>query len=189
MKHDPSFWIVSRAAGLTAYMLITCSMLAGLVLKSRPFGKRVKPASVTDLHRFLTTLALAAIGVHGLALLGDTTVPVDALGLLVPGRIPYRPFWTGVGVVTAEAAVVVYASFSQRKRIGVRMWRRLHWLTYGIFVAATAHGLFAGTDSAAPWARDLYLGALGAVAFAATWRAVAPPVRPARARETAPADT
>jgi sulfoxide reductase heme-binding subunit YedZ len=175
MTKDPTFWIVSRAAGITAYALITCSMLAGLVLKSRPFGKRVKPATVTDLHRFLTTLALAAIAVHGLALLGDTTVTIDPLGLVVPGRISYRPVWTGLGVVTAEVAVVVYASFSLRKHIGARNWRRLHWLTYVVFATATAHGIFAGTDSGTPWMRNLYLGSLGAVVFATAWRALAPP--------------
>jgi sulfoxide reductase heme-binding subunit YedZ len=183
VSHDPTFWIVSRAAGLTAYLLITCSMLAGLVLKSRPFGKRVKPAAVTDLHRCLTTLALAALAVHGLALLGDTTVPVDPLGLVVPGRIPYRPLWTGVGVVTAEAAVVVYASFSVRKRIGTRTWRRLHWLTYAIFVGATVHGIMAGTDSGAHWTSRIYVSSLGAVTFAAAWRAVAPPATARRTRE------
>lgn len=184
MTSDPTFWVVSRSAGITAYVLITCSMLAGLVLKSRPFGKRVKPAAVTDLHRFLTTLALAAIAVHGLALLGDTTVRVDLLGLVVPGRIDYRPLRTGVGVVTAEVAVVVYASFSLRKRIGTRIWRRLHWLTYAVFAAATTHGVFAGTDSGTPWMRNLYLGSLGAVVFATAWRALAPPARAApRTRE------
>ena len=31
---------------------------------------------------------------------------------------------------------------------------------------ATVHGLAAGTDSSQPWAFGLYLGAVGAVAFA-----------------------
>ena len=33
---DPTFWILARASGLTAYALLTLSVLAGLVLKSRP---------------------------------------------------------------------------------------------------------------------------------------------------------
>ncbi len=68
--------------------------------------------------------------------------------------------------------LLVYVSFALRKRIGQKNWRRLHWATYGIFAAATAHGLFAGTDSAAPWALGLYLGAVGAVALATAWRAL-----------------
>ena len=58
---DPTFWILARSSGLTAYVLITLSMLAGLVIKSRPFGRAVKAASVVDVHRFLTILALGAV--------------------------------------------------------------------------------------------------------------------------------
>ena len=42
--------------------------------------------------------------------------------------------------------VVIYVSFSLRRRIGVRNWRRLHYLTFAVFGAATVHGLAAGTD-------------------------------------------
>ncbi len=177
MRTDPTFWILARAGGITAYVLIVCSVLAGLVLKSRPFGSHVRPAAVTDVHRFLALLALAATGVHGVALLYDTKMPIDVLGLVVPGRIAYRPVWTGAGIVAAELAVAVYVSFRLRKRIGVRSWRRLHWLTYAVFVAATLHGLLAGSDSGAHWARMLYLAACGSVTFATAWRALVPPPR------------
>ncbi len=180
MRHDPTFWILARASGLCAYGLLTCSALAGLVLKSRPFGTRVKPATVTDLHRFLSLLALSSIAVHGVALVLDTTIRVTPQALLVPGLVPYRPLWTGLGVVAADLAAVVYVSFSLRKRIGTRNWRRLHWTTYGIFASATAHGLMSGTDSGAAWARDAYLGAIGALVAATTWRILVPPARPER---------
>ena len=73
--------------------------------------------------------------------------------------------------------VVVNGSFWLRKHIGVRMWRRLHWLTYALFGLATIHGITAGTDTAQPWVRGLYLGALGAVVAATAWRVLVPPAR------------
>jgi methionine sulfoxide reductase heme-binding subunit len=186
VRTDPTFWIVARAGGLTAYLLLTCSMLAGLVLKSRPLGSRVKPSVITDLHRFLALLALLAVGIHGVGLVLDTTMRIDVLGLLVPGRIPYRPVWTGAGVVAAELMLAVYVSFALRKRIGVRNWRRLHWLTYGIFIIATTHGLLAGSDSGAQWAHSIYLGAIGSVVLATAWRALVRPGAQKRARASAP---
>jgi hypothetical protein len=42
---------------------------------------------------------------------------------------------------------LIYVSFSLRKVIGVRNWRRLHWATYGVFALVTVHGLMAGFDS------------------------------------------
>ena len=83
-------------------------------------------------------------------------------------------------MLAAELMVVVYVSFSLRRRIGVRNWRRLHWATYAIFAAATAHGLAAGTDSAQPWASAIYLSAIALVVGATAWRAVMPPVAPPR---------
>jgi methionine sulfoxide reductase heme-binding subunit len=175
---DPTFWILARASGLTAYVLLTASMLAGLVLKSRPFGAKVRAAAVTDAHRFLTLLALGAIGLHGVALMLDSTVRMPLSALLVPGLSSYRPVATALGVLAAELAVLVIVSFPLRKRIGARLWRRLHWATYGVFAAATVHGLAAGTDTARPWVFGLYLAAVAAVVFATAWRVLTRPVRP-----------
>jgi sulfoxide reductase heme-binding subunit YedZ len=174
---DPSLWILARASGLTAYVLLTLSMLAGLVVKSRPFGRAVNAAAATDTHRSLSLLALGAVALHGLTLVLDSTVHISVPALLVPGLAPYRPLWTGLGVLAAELAGLIVISFSLRKKIGARVWRRLHWATYGVFAAATIHGLAAGTDTSRPWAFALYVGAVGSVAFATAWRALARPVR------------
>jgi sulfoxide reductase heme-binding subunit YedZ len=185
---DPTFWILARASGLTAYALLTAGMLAGLVVKSRPLGRRVKAASVVDVHRFLTMLALGAVAIHAAALVLDSTVHIGLTALLVPGLSSYRPLWTGLGVAAVDLAVLLVVSFPLRKRIGMKAWRKLHWATYAVFVLATAHGLMAGTDSSRPWAFDLYLGAVGSVAFATAWRALVRPTRP-RAVSTARLET
>ena len=172
------FWFLARASGITAYLLIAASMIAGIVLKSRPFGAALKAPIALDVHRFITTLALAAIGVHGLALVADSTVEIRLGDLLIPFAAPYKPLWTGLGVIAADLALIVAISFPLKKRIGGKNWRRLHWATYSIFVFSTAHGIAAGTDTAQPWAMQMYLGAVGAVAFATAWRAFAGPPRP-----------
>lgn len=177
MKSDPTFWILARASGFLAYALLTASVLAGIVLKARPFGTAPKPATVTDLHRFLALLGLGALVLHGLALVLDEAVPIGVADLLLPGVAPYRPLWTGLGVLAAELMLLVYASFSLRKRIGARYWRRLHWATYLIFALATLHGLAAGSDSGTSWAIALYGAATGAVIAATAWRALVPPLK------------
>ena len=168
MRHDPTFWLLARAAGLAAYVLLTGSVLAGLAVKSRPFGKAVKPAAQTEMHRMLALLGLGTLVVHGLALTLDQTVKMPLQALLVPLVSSYRPVAVTLGVLASELMALVYASFSVRKRIGVRNWRRLHYATYAIFAGATAHGLMAGTDTS--WTLGLYVGAVGAVVAATVWR-------------------
>ena len=183
MKHDPTFWLIARASGLTAYVMLTLSVLAGLVLKSRVF-RALKPAAITDLHRTLAMLGLVALAGHAVALVLDTTVHVSIAGLFIPGLISYRPVWTSCGILAAELMIVIYASFSLRKRIGTKNWRRLHYATYGLFLLATVHGLAAGTDSSRPWAFGMYVAAVAGVAAATAWRVLVPPVR-ARAPRSA----
>ena len=175
MKSDPTFWILARASGLVAYALLTASILAGIILKARPFGRALRPATITDLHRFLALLGLTALALHGATLVLDNTVSISPAALIVPGLVAYRPLWTALGVLAGELMLLIYASFSLRKRIGNRAWRRLHWLTYLVFALATLHGLAAGSDSHQPWALSLYGAATGAVLTAAAWRALIPP--------------
>jgi sulfoxide reductase heme-binding subunit YedZ len=187
MKTDPTFWLLARASGMTAYLLLTASVLAGLVLKARPF-RSLKPAQVTDIHRFLALLGLGALALHGVTLVLDQAVEIPLVALLVPGMSPYRPLAVGIGVLAAELMLLVYASFSQRKRMGAKTWRRLHYASYVVFAASTAHGLLAGTDTQRPWALAVYLLAVGSVAAATFFRALAPkPTPPARAARPAAA--
>lgn len=174
MRHDPTFWILARASGLSAYVLLTFSVVVGIVVKSRPFGSRVRQAAVIDTHRTLAALGLGMLVIHTGSLVLDKTVHMPVQALFIPGLSPYRPYWVAAGVLTAELMVVVYASFSVRRRIGFKNWRLLHWTTYALFAGGTAHGLLAGSDSRRTWALVIYMGAIAAVAGATTWRFLAP---------------
>jgi DMSO/TMAO reductase YedYZ heme-binding membrane subunit len=177
VKSDPTFWLLARSSGLVAYALLAASVVLGLVVKSRPLGSSVSPAAVVDVHRFLALLGLGALALHGAALVADDAVDIGLGALLVPGASPYRPVATALGVLAAELMVVIYLSFSVRRRIGAKAWRALHWLTYLVFALATLHGLAAGTDSGRTWALAFYGAAVGAVLGAFVWRLVVPPTQ------------
>lgn len=170
MKHDPTFWVLARATGLVAFGLLAATTIAGLVLKGRPL-RSLRPAGVMDLHRFLSLLSLIVVGLHGIALFLDSTVQIPAAGFVIPGLVPYRPVWTGLGVLAAELMLVVHLSFRWRKRIGVHVWRRLHFATYGVFGGALLHGLLSGSDSARGWVLASYSGLVGLVLGLTGWRA------------------
>ncbi len=172
-KIAPTFWILSRAGGLLAYLLVTTAILLGLCVKTRVLS-RVRPVVVVNLHRLVSLLALGALGIHLGGLLLDANKPAPLVSYLVPGLMPYRTLWTGIGVAVAELMVVIHLSFRYRSRIGARVWRRLHWATYLVFAGATVHGLASGSDSGLPWARAMYAAALAAVVGLTAWRALSP---------------
>lgn len=177
MTSDPTFWLLARASGLLAYALLTASVLAGLVLTARPFGRAVKPATVAEVHRTLAFLGLGTTALHGLALVLDDAVDIPLAALVVPGLVPYRPVWTALGVTAGLIATLLAGSWRLRRAIGTTAWRRIHKASYAAFALATLHGLLAGSDSDLPWALGLYLSAVGLVAGATAWRVMVPPPR------------
>jgi len=82
------WWDVARAGGLLGWGLLSASVLWGLALSSRIFGRRPRPAWLLDLHKFLGTLSVVFVAVHLLALWADTYVYFGPRELVVPMYIP-----------------------------------------------------------------------------------------------------
>ncbi len=174
-------WYAARAAGVVAYALLTSGVLLGVLLAGRARLPRWPAFAVTDVHRFLSLLTGVFIAIHVSALLLDRYAHVSVATLVVPGASSYRPFWLACGTVALELLLAVALSNLFRKRLGHVRWRRVHYLTFGVWIAATAHGIGAGTDASAGWLRVLYVVSIGSVALALTWRVGRDAVTPARA--------
>jgi sulfoxide reductase heme-binding subunit YedZ len=156
--HDPSkvlWWLVSRASGIVAFVLICLSVMIGLAMATKVLrGPSLKRACVR-LHEHLALIALAAITVHGLALLGDSWLKPGLRGIAVPFALSYRPQFTGLGIIAGYLAALLGPSFYLRRRIGARRWRQVHRATVLVWVLAVIHTLGAGSDGATVWLRAI----------------------------------
>ncbi len=167
---DHTFWYISRAAGLTAYLMLFLNVLLGLAVRTRFMDALLARWRSFDLHGFTGLLAMGFLLIHGLSLLGDRYVGFTLPQLLVPLASPYRPVWTAMGVIAFYTVLVVLASSYLKKQLGYRFWRGLHYLSFGAYLLALAHGVFAGTDSGEPWARGLYWSTGLTVLLLTLWR-------------------
>ena len=174
-------WSVARAAGVVAYALLTSGVLLGVLVAGRARLPRWPTFAVTDVHRFLSLLTGVFIAIHVSALLLDRYAHVSVTTLVLPGASSYRPFWIALGTIALELLLAVALSNVLRKRLGHMRWRRVHYLTFGVWIAATAHGIGAGTDATAGWLRVLYLVSIGGVVLATVWRVAGPALILARA--------
>ncbi len=146
------FWITSRAAGIAALVLSSASVGAGLLIGGR--GGRARKGLGGDakaLHEVLSLATLAAIAIHGAALLGDHFLHPTILDISIPFTGGYRPFWTGLGVAAGWALAVLGLSYYARGWIGQSRWRALHRFTAVFWVLGIAHSLGSGTDAGQPW--------------------------------------
>lgn len=167
-----SLWVTSRAAGVTAFLALTLDVVFGLFVSTGAADRWIPRARSVDVHRWLSTVGLAMTGVHAFALLGDRFVRFDMLAVLVPFLSSYRAVAVALGVLAAYGAVLVHASFSWRKQLGAKTWRKLHYLSFFVFAAALVHGLFAGSDSSATGMQAMYVSSATVVGVLGLYRVV-----------------
>src|SRR5207244_11202726 len=95
----------------------------------------------------------------------DSYLPFSPAALVVPLLSRYKPVWTGLGIVAAELLVALAVTNHYRdRRLSYRFWRRVHYLNFAVWGAATLHGLGSGTDRSAPWFLALEAAAVASVA-------------------------
>jgi methionine sulfoxide reductase heme-binding subunit len=157
------FWYFSRATGVTAYLALAAAAVWGLLVSAGMVDWLVPRGRSVEMHQWLSGMGLVLALGHGLALIGDSYVSFDALDVLVPFIAPYRPAAVALGTIGLYLAFVVYGSFWLRPRLGMRRWRALHMLSFPAFALVTLHGVLAGSDSASPWLRVMYMGCAGLV--------------------------
>jgi methionine sulfoxide reductase heme-binding subunit len=149
------WWLVSRASGIVALVLISLSVIMGLAMATRILARPGAKRTLAKLHEHVALTALLAIGAHGLSLLGDQWLRPGWAGITVPFALGYRPQYTGIGIVGGYMAVLLGPSFYLRRRIGARRWRRLHTLIFVSWLLCAAHTLGAGSDAQRLWLRAI----------------------------------
>lgn len=149
------WWLVSRASGIVALVLVSASVLMGLAMATRVIRRPRLRRAVSRLHEHVALTALFAIGAHGLSLLGDTWLRPGWRGIAVPFALGYRPQFTGLGIIAGYLAALLGPSFYLRRRIGARRWRRLHTSILLAWVLAAVHTLGSGSDAHQPWLQAL----------------------------------
>jgi sulfoxide reductase heme-binding subunit YedZ len=174
------WWYTVRATGLVAWMLVTASVVWGLLLSLRRTPSP-RPAWMLDLHRFLGGLALLFVVAHVGALSFDTFVGFDWDDLLVPYASGWRPGAVAWGITAAYLLVAVEVTSLLMRRVRKRLWHAVHLLSYVVFVAVTVHALLAGADAEEPLVRIFAIASGALVALLTIGRVVARPApRPGR---------
>ena len=167
-------WEVARAGGFVAYALLTASVAIGLVLSLRWRSPRWTRYITSELHRFVTLLALVFTALHTLAVAIDPFIRFTPVEVLVPFASHYRPLWIALGIVGAYLLIAIYASEWIRPRVGYAWWRRFHYLSFAAFLLALVHGIGTGSDTRTPWAIGVYAASAVLVGALLAVRAMPP---------------
>ena len=157
---------LARGSAFVAFGAYTLSVTWGVLVASRTLPAPAKPEF--DLHRFLSSVGLAATLVHVLTVLETHANGIRWTTLFY---IEARP--AAVAAVTATWLLILLPlsfALKRRGRLTAKGWRNLHYLGYVVFVLALLHALGAGTDTRAPAVVTLYAISGGIVGSAVAWR-------------------
>jgi len=175
-----SLWYLTRSTGLVSLILLSATVTLGTIASVGWTTQQWPRFLSQSVHRNLSLLCLALIGIHIVSTVGDGYVPIGIADAVIPFRSPYRPIWVGLGALAFDLLLAVAVTSGLRRRIGARAWRGVHWLAYACWPLAVVHGLGSGSDARLPGALLVFFACVGMVVAAVAWRLAV-----GRARSTA----
>jgi predicted ferric reductase len=139
-------WYTARASGIVTLMLVSASVLFGLLMSTTLVDTRTRLAWVLDLHRFLGATAVAFLVLHVGSILLDSYVHFGLIEVLVPFTGTWHPVAVAWGIVSLYLLAAVEITSLLRARLSLRLWRSSHYLNFPLFGFAMLHGLTVGSD-------------------------------------------
>ncbi len=146
-----AFWYLTRATGAVALVLLTLSVVLGVVNVKRYATPQTPRFIVDGCHRMASLLVCVLLAIHiGTSVL-DGYAPIRLADVVIPFGGTYRPLWLGLGALAFDLLLALVVTSLLRARLGVRAWRAIHWLAYACWPVAMLHGLGTGSDVRAGW--------------------------------------
>jgi sulfoxide reductase heme-binding subunit YedZ len=165
-----ALWALGRGTGVVAMVVLTLSLVLGILSRSgRPLAGLGR-FGLNEVHRTTALTGVGLIVVHVGSLFFDPYAQLRLVDFAVPFLGSYRPIWLGLGTLAVDLLVVITVVGLLRGRLGPRVFRTVHWLTYALWPVALLHSLGDGTDRGSLWLDAVAIACSAAVAAAVTWR-------------------
>ena len=164
-------YIMMRAAGHVALVLLFIQVALGPNVRSIARWLGVPSLLRVHMSLGLTTLAFALL--HPVLFLWARTLRAERfepLKVFFPPTGDYYHNRLFLGAVGLYLLVVAIGAGAYGPRIAPRLWRRVHMLNYGVFIALWYHAVSIGSETRHPVLIALYGAMLGAVVFLAVRR-------------------
>jgi sulfoxide reductase heme-binding subunit YedZ len=170
---NKALWYLARGTGVVSLVLLTGVLALGVVTYSGAGAPRLPRFASSLLHRNLSLLVLAFLAVHIATSVLDPFAGIAWTDAVIPLAASYRPLWLGLGALAFDLLLALAITSLLRARLGLRIWRAVHWLAYACWPVALVHGLGTGSDVRSGWLLWIVVPCVAAVVVAACWRLAA----------------
>jgi sulfoxide reductase heme-binding subunit YedZ len=167
---NEALWALGRGTGVVALVLMTVTVVLGILTRSgRPaFG--MPRFAVTLVHRNSALIGTVFIAIHVVTLLFDPYAQLNVLDFFVPFLGSYHPFWLGLGTVAMDLLIAIVVTSLLRRWIGQRVFRVVHWASYVLWPIALFHSIGTGTDASNGLFILLAVACIATVLGSVIWR-------------------
>lgn len=165
-----ALWYLSRATGLVSFVLLSAVMVMGALLSRRGKVPGLPRFAGVGLHRNASLFAIVLLTIHIVSAVVDPYVSIGWVAVLLPFTSGYEPFWLGLGALAIDMTMALVVSSLVRFRIGIRTWRKIHWIAYAAWPVAAIHGIGAATDLQSGVLLAVVLATIAAVSTTIAWR-------------------
>jgi len=167
-----AYWYLARGTGAVALVLLTASVVIGILGSVRFSAARWPRFAIDSVHRDVSLLVLVVLVIHIVTSVLDGFAPITLLDGVIPFVSGYRPLWLGFGTLAFDLLLAIAVTSLVRRRLGYRAWRAVHWLAYASWPVAVLHGLGTGSDVKQWWMLALTVVCIVAV-LGAIWTRIA----------------
>ena len=165
-----ALWYASRATGVVCLVLFSLVAILGIVVNRQGRLPGLPRFAVTGLHRNLSMLTVAFLGIHIVTAIADGYVHIPWFSTILPFTSGYERFWIGLGTVAVDLVAAVIITSLLRDRLRPSVWRAIHWLAYVCYPVVVAHSIGAYKDLRSGWLLALTLATVFAVITAIGYR-------------------
>jgi methionine sulfoxide reductase heme-binding subunit len=180
---NEAMWAFGRVSGIVALLLLTLSVLLGITTRSGRPLPGLPRFSIALVHRNVALLASVFLVFHVGSLLVDSYARLNPVDILVPFLGSFKPIWQGLGTVAVDLLIAVIVTSLLRRRLGVRAFKAVHWLTYAMWPVTLLHAVGNGTNGMSGWFLLLAATSSIAILIAMGWRLSARFIESAKIRE------
>lgn len=168
-------WYLTRATGVVSLVLLTATVVLGVVGTARAASQRWPRLVTAGLHRNLALASAAFVIIHILTTVLDPYAAISPIASVIPFSSAYRPLWLSLGTFSFDLLLAILITSLLRDRLGRRLWQGVHLLVYLSWPAALWHGLGTGTDTKLFFLLAIDVACVAAVVGAVAWRLLITP--------------
>jgi len=146
-----SYLDISAGLGLCATGLLSFNFLLGMMLstayKRSVYWKKcpslIQKININDLHNWTAYIAFLFVILHPLFLILDKDSHFSFITILLPVNAPKQPLIVLLGSVSMFALLIVIITTQKiiKKKMGFRLWKNIHLLSYATALLFIFHGL------------------------------------------------